>query len=273
MAEVNDAGTRRDRPLDPRSKLRMPAGIGNGKGNLRDLDSIASRALVPGREHAAVILVGGHHLVAGLEVDAELRGLQRFTRVARDRKLFGVASRLGGEPAAHRLDARLEHLRHEGEGGLVGQVEISLEGFVHHPWARRAEAVVQVDEGAIERESLLDLAPVAFIGGDLVRGAVSHVLAGAFGVDHGGGRQDVRNAERAHITQQFPPAEHRCSPRAAGSFGVVVDGNDITMFRRLPHDADLRVACGELRNRLRSNRSFGQIHRVERGHPTERGEC
>jgi hypothetical protein len=49
---------------------------------MRVSDLVAPRALVPGGEHAAVILLGGEHLVARLEVEAVLGNLQRLAGIA-----------------------------------------------------------------------------------------------------------------------------------------------------------------------------------------------
>ena len=43
--------------------------------------------------------------------------------------------------------------------------------------ARAAAAVVEIDDGAIERERLLDLAPVVLVGRDRVGGLALHGLA------------------------------------------------------------------------------------------------
>ena len=132
----------------------------------RDLlqhDAVAAHALIPGVEHAAVVLVGRDDLVARLQVDAELRDLQRLAGVARDRELLGVAAELRREAAAHGLDVRLEDLPHVVHGRLVREVEVALERLVHDARARAAAAVVQVDDRAVERERLLDLAPVGLV--------------------------------------------------------------------------------------------------------------
>ncbi len=76
--------------------------------DLRDLDLVAAHALIPGVEHPPVVLVRRHHVVAGLEIDAELRDLQPLAGVARDGELLQVAADLDRELAPHRLDVRLE---------------------------------------------------------------------------------------------------------------------------------------------------------------------
>ena len=52
------------------------------------------------------------------------------------------------------------------DGRLVREIEIALEGLVDDARARAAAAVVQIDDGAVERERLLDLAPVVLVRRD-----------------------------------------------------------------------------------------------------------
>src|SRR5258708_38022494 len=133
------------------------------KGDLPDGDPFAPHALVPRVQHPPVVLVRRDDFVARLEIDPELRDLQRLARVPRDRHLLGAAAEFRREPAADGLDVRLEDRPHVIDRRLVGDIEIALEGFVDDARAGAAAAVVQVDDGAIEREPLLDLAPVGFI--------------------------------------------------------------------------------------------------------------
>ncbi len=135
----------------------------HGKRHLLQHDAVPASALIPGVEHAAVVLVGRDDLVAGFQVDSELGDLERLAGVARDRELFGVAPERRREASPHRLDVRLEDLPHVVHGRLVRQVQVPLERFVHHARARTAAAVVQIDDGAIEREGLLNLAPVGLV--------------------------------------------------------------------------------------------------------------
>ena len=137
--------------------------------DLLERDAVAAGALIPGVEHAPVVLVGGDDLVAGLEVDSELRDLQRFAGVAGDGELVGLAAELRRQAAPHRLDVGLEDLPHVVHGRLVREVEVALERLVDDARAGAAAAVVQVDDGAVEREGLLDFAPVGFVGGKVRR--------------------------------------------------------------------------------------------------------
>ena len=160
VTEVHHLGLRRDRLLEP--LIQVVLGRRDREVDARHLDLLAPHALIPGGEHAAVVLLGGEHLVAGLEVDAVLRDLQRLARVARDGNLLGVAAELGGEPAARGF-AVLFELPAEVDGRLVRKVEIAFERLVHDARARAAVAVIEVDERAIQRERLLNLAPVELI--------------------------------------------------------------------------------------------------------------
>jgi hypothetical protein len=57
-------------------------------------------------------------------------------------------------------------------GRFVGQIQIALERLVDDARAGTAAPVIEVDDGAIEREALLDLAPVGFVGRDVARRSV-----------------------------------------------------------------------------------------------------
>ena len=152
----------------------------------------------------------------GFELDAELRDLQRFARVARDGELVGAAAELRGEAAAHRLDVRLEDLPHVVHGRLVRQVQVPLERLVHDARAGAAAAVVQIDDGAVEREGLLDLAPVGFVcrpasaaARPAARGAAaarraSAWLVNAATVAASGGAGARRNARRVNTPGEYP---------------------------------------------------------------------
>jgi hypothetical protein len=68
---------------------------------------------------------------------------------------------------------------------------------VNDPRARAAAAVVQIDDGAVEREGLLDLAPVVLVRADLAVGmiqgeAVCRLRAPEAVVAEGGGDAERR---------------------------------------------------------------------------------
>ena len=171
VAQVNDARLRRDRLLESRSQLRQVLRR-HRERDLRQRDPVAPHALLPRVEHAAVILVRRDHLVARLQIEAELRDLQCLARIARDGELLGVASGFGREVAAHRLHVRLEHVPHVMNGRLVRHVEVSLQRLVHDARARTGVAIVEIDDRAVERERLLNVAPVGLVGRDFGRRAV-----------------------------------------------------------------------------------------------------
>ena len=107
-----------------------------------------------------------------------------------------------GQPRAHRLDVRLEHLPHvvrPAPGsrcrGSASYASCTTRGLGQHA------AVVQVDEGAVERERLLDLAPEV-----LVR---RHVFGGA-ARDHLGGARDARQQVGRPIATSAAVPVARC---------------------------------------------------------------
>jgi hypothetical protein len=51
---------------------------------------------------------------------------------------------------------------------LVRDIQVPLERLVDDARARAAAAVVEIDDGAVERERLLDVAPVVLVRGDRV---------------------------------------------------------------------------------------------------------
>ena len=255
VAEVQHLGARRDRAFEPRKQLL--ARRRHREIDLGDLDLVAARALVPRRQHAAVILLGGHDLVAGLEVEAVLRDLQRLARVARDRHFLGVAAELRGQPAADHFDVPLDqpaviHRR------LVRVVEIALVRLVHDRRARAAVAVVQVDQRAVQRERVLDVTPVAFVGGHVVRRAVAerarrlrHQLDAV--VAEG---KSARAQGAGHPQKRASIGLHLVSSRIAGIIGLLQP-----RFR--VHGSRFRVH--EVHGSLRSLRQEACPERAARG--------
>src|SRR2546422_211618 len=113
-------------------------------------------------------------LVAAVERDPELHDLERFARVAGDGHLLGVAPEARCEPAPHRLDLGLEDLPHRVRRRRIGIVEIAPHRFLHDARAGAHAAVVQVDDRAVERECLLDLAPEILVLRDVGGRAAVH---------------------------------------------------------------------------------------------------
>lgn len=106
VAEVQHLGARGDGAFEHREQTF--AGSRHREVDLGDLKLVAARALIPGGEHAAVVLLGRQHFVAGREVEAVLGNLQRLAGIARDGHLFGIAAELGGQPAAHHFNVPLD---------------------------------------------------------------------------------------------------------------------------------------------------------------------
>jgi hypothetical protein len=163
---VQHLGARRDGAFQ--DAVEVFTGGRHREVHLLDGDLVAARALVPRRQHAAVVLFGRDDLIAGLEVDAVLRYLQRLARIARNGHLFGVAAELLRQAAAHDLDVPLDQAAVI-DRRLVRIIEVALVGLVHDRGARAAVAVVEIDHRPIERERALDVAPVTLVLGDVVR--------------------------------------------------------------------------------------------------------
>ncbi len=129
-------------------------------------DVIAPHPLVPRRQHTGVVLLGRDHLIASLQVDPVLYNLQRLARAARQGHLLGVASKLLGHAHADRLDsvgnrALIKNGRH------VDHIHVAHFGFQRHPRRRAGEAVIQVDDRAVQLEIQLDFPPVELVLGDV----------------------------------------------------------------------------------------------------------
>src|SRR5262245_58073590 len=125
VAEVDDLRLRRERALEALPELAdVPRR--HRERELRERDLVAPNALLPRVEHAPVILVRRQHFVAGVEVEAELRDLQRLAGVARNRELLRIAARLGRELPPYRLDVWFEEVPHVVDWRLVGDVQVPL---------------------------------------------------------------------------------------------------------------------------------------------------
>src|SRR3989442_11956995 len=94
------------------------------------------------------------------------------------RSLFGIAAKVRGQSAAHRLDLGLDPRPHRNRGRLIRDGEIALECGVHN--ARRGcdAAVVQVDHAAIDVERRLDLTPEVLVLSDIGGATASEVSRG-----------------------------------------------------------------------------------------------
>ena len=163
-------------------------------------------ALVPGGQHARVILLGRDDLVAGLEVEAVLGDLQGLAGAAGQGHLLDIAAELVGHAPADGLAVAGHHALVV-DGQHVDHLHVPEDRIQGHPGHRAGEAVVEVDELAVELESELDLAPVELVLGHLLGGHAGDRLAGRLDPRQaprveGQGRRPGR-ADRPH---ERPPA-------------------------------------------------------------------
>src|ERR1700679_456155 len=90
VADVDDLGLRRNGIFKYFHQI-IHAGRRHGERELLKLDSVTALALLPGGDHAAVILIGGDHFIAGLQMHTELDNLVRFPAIAGNAHLFRSA--------------------------------------------------------------------------------------------------------------------------------------------------------------------------------------
>ena len=86
--------------------IEIVGGRRHRESEARDLDAVPPHPLIPRGEHPRIVLLGRDDLVAGLQVDAVLRDLERLARVARDREFLGIAPDLRGQHARIRSKLR-----------------------------------------------------------------------------------------------------------------------------------------------------------------------
>ena len=217
VADVDHLRARRDGGFEAPRQI-VQGRRRDGERDLLQHDPVALHPLLPGVEHAAVVLVGREDFVAGREVDPELRDLQRLAGVAGDRELLGIAAGAGGELAPDRFPVRLEHLPHVVHRRLVRDVQVALVGLVDDARARRDAAVVQVDDAAIEREPELDLAPERLVAGDVLGIAIAGAIDRGPGPRHRVVGEDGRygQSDPSRLPQEPPPG------RSIGAHGSEV---------------------------------------------------
>ena len=218
VADVDHLRPRRHRLFKPAKQVAL-IGRRYGKRDLLQDDAVAAHALLPRVEHPPVVLICRQDFVAGFQVDAQLRDLQRLARVPRDRQFLGVAAELGGEPTPDGLEIRLEHLPHVVHRRLVRDVEVPLHRLVHHTWARADAAVVQIGDGAIEREGLADLAPEVLV--------LCHILGRPAGRGSGGlldACQQVWPTQRRDRRGRAQRLEERAARGGSHARIVALDG-------------------------------------------------
>ncbi len=178
MADQDQPRARGDVLLEAPHDLARVLGRHRDRELLED-DPFAALALLEGREHARVILRGGEHLVAALQVVAELADLKALRGVAGEGQLLRINAPLAGEALAHGLALRLEHAPHRVDGRLVRVVEVPLHRLLDPAGRRAHAAVVQVDQAAVDGERPRDLEPEVLVAGDLLgRARVAGQLIG-----------------------------------------------------------------------------------------------
>jgi hypothetical protein len=167
---------------------------GHRQRERHQLDAFAGFALPEGVEHPRIVLIGRQHLIARLEVDAELADLQRLRTVPRDRDLLRVHSPCPRQPRPHRLTARRHQCpQHVGRGQRVRFIKMPLHGLLHHSGRRADAPVVQVDHAAVHREGLLRENPEVLI----IRPAPVGTRLAKFPDDRRRGGRKTRPPQRA----------------------------------------------------------------------------
>ena len=153
----------------------VQAGRRNRELDLLQHDAVAAFALLPGGDHARVILIGGEHFVARLQAPCRV---ERSPAPSLALRVMAISSGSqpndSRQPAPHRFDARIENVPHVVRRVQVLHFEIADLG-VHHDLRRgRDAAVVQIDHVAIDGERMADVEPEVFIARDCIGGAAGN---------------------------------------------------------------------------------------------------
>src|SRR5207247_307152 len=121
-----------------------------------------------------------------------------------------------------RLDVGLEQVPHVVDGRLIGDVQIALQRLVDDARAGAGIAVVEVDERAVERERLLDFAPIAFVGGNLERRPVRNCGCGGGGPGEAVRPQagDGGGGYGSRTTEKIPSGPHVAPPATGSEWGL-----------------------------------------------------
>ena len=123
------------------------------------LDAITLLALTPGAHHVRVVVLGQHHLVPGLEIQAEDDGVQPLGGVAVDGQLLGGAARQCRQLGAQRLPPFVEDLPHGVRRPLVAELVVEDVGLLDHLGLSAHAPRVQVDDIRRERVPLAGSRP------------------------------------------------------------------------------------------------------------------
>ena len=124
MAKVDDARAGCDRF---RKDIHQVLHVGRRRDerHLLQHDPLTAHALVPRREHAAVVLQRGQHLVPRLEIDPELAVLQGLAGVPGDGHLFGITPEVVGQAPPNPFDLGLENPPHGVDRRLIRELHVS----------------------------------------------------------------------------------------------------------------------------------------------------
>ena len=126
-------------------------------------------ALANRREHAAIILCGGEHLVTRFQIKTEQQCLQRFRGVTCDCNFFAIAAKQLRQPGANRLGLRLENLPHRVGGRVFLLPDVTHQRFGDQARTGRHAAVVEIDYAARDGKGILNRRPIVFVHRRLFR--------------------------------------------------------------------------------------------------------
>ena len=164
LADEDEFGSLRDSPFERLDQVLVALGRG-WHGDLNELNTLASPPLFDRCDHARIVLVGGQHFVARLQVYAEEAGFQRFASVSRDGDLFRIDAKESRKPTSNRLNLRLQCPPHVEAWGLVAELEIPPKRILDDARRGADTTVVEIGDVPIQDEGLLDLSPEIFVGG------------------------------------------------------------------------------------------------------------
>ena len=194
VGHVNHARARRDSLLEHPHQVR---GVAHRHGviQLLEHDFFAPLALLPSGNHARIVLAGRQDFVAGLQVQAKLRDLQRLAGVARDGNGLGIGVPHQREFLAHVFDSRLQVVPHAVRRKLIAVADGIDLRFQHAVRRRRHPAIIEVDELGIARVRVANFLPVFFVTGQILR---RDVRVGV--VQHGGKNHGLRPTQKIAST-------------------------------------------------------------------------
>jgi len=195
LRDVDDAGARRDGLLVQDDQIGWIF-YGNSEVHLLEYDFFAALALLPGGDHAGIVLRGGEDLVAGSEVDAKLGDLQRFAGVARDGDAFRISAPHASEARADVFNLGLQVMPHAVAGELVA-VTYGFDLRIQDGGRRGGHAaIIEIEDGGIVAVGAANGLPVGFVDGDF-RGGEMRVGA----VQEAGEHNRLRSKQKMAAVQ------------------------------------------------------------------------